>query len=59
MSRIEAREVQGILNWISARFGDVSNDADNMARKLISVTSELDSTQGALKVSLQHTFTVC
>ena len=37
------------MNYISPynmifRFGDVSTDAESTARKLISVTSELDST---------------
>ena len=47
-----AKSLFSVLFWL--RFGDVSNDADTMARKLISVTSELDSTQGALKVRLGH-----
>ena len=32
------------------RFGDVSSSADTTARQLISVTEELDSTKGAIKV---------
>merc|ERR1719167_1494309 len=43
-------ELQKQLGLQSARFGDVTIDADTTAKKLISVTAELDSTNGAMKV---------
>jgi len=43
-------ELQKQLGLQSARFGDVSTDAESTARQLISVTSELESTQGQLKI---------
>eukprot|EP00092_Neocalanus_flemingeri_P025250 GFUD01027382.1.p1 GENE.GFUD01027382.1~~GFUD01027382.1.p1 ORF type:complete len:1768 (+),score=522.48 GFUD01027382.1:102-5405(+) len=43
-------ELQKQLGLQSARFGDVSTDAESTARQLISVTSELDSTQEQLKI---------
>merc|ERR1719431_2062473 len=43
-------ELQKQLGLQSAKFGDVSTDAESTARQLISVTSELESTQGQLKI---------
>merc|ERR1739838_62078 len=43
-------ELQKQLGLQSARFGDVSTDAESTARQLISVTSELESTQEQLKI---------
>ena len=43
-------ELQKQLGLQSARFGDANIDAESTARKLISVTSELESTQDQLKI---------
>ena len=43
-------ELQKQLGLQSARFGDVSIDAESTARQLISVNNELESTQGQLKI---------
>merc|ERR1712190_501551 len=43
-------ELQKQLGLQSAKFGDVSTDAESTARKLISVTSELDSTGAQVKL---------
>ena len=43
-------ELQKQLGLQTARFGDVNTDAESTAKKLISVTSELESTQGQLKI---------
>merc|ERR1712038_1087918 len=43
-------ELQEQLGLQSAKFGDVSTDAESTARKLISVTSELDSTGAQVKL---------
>jgi len=43
-------ELQKQLGLQSARFGDVNTDAESTARKLVSVTSELESTQGQLRI---------
>jgi chromosome segregation ATPase len=43
-------ELQRQLGLQSAMFGDVSSDAESSARKLVSVTSELDSTAAQVKL---------
>merc|ERR1719328_273366 len=43
-------ELQKQLGLQSAKFGDVSTDAESTARKLISVTSELDSTRDQVRI---------
>merc|ERR1719507_1115638 len=43
-------ELQKQLGLQSAKFGDVSTDAESTARKLISVTSELDSTSAQVRL---------
>merc|ERR1711892_793652 len=43
-------ELQKQLGLQSAKFGDVSIDAESTARQLISVNNELESTQGQLKI---------
>ena len=43
-------ELQKQLGLQSARFGDANTDAESTARKLISVSSELESTQDQLKI---------
>merc|ERR1711915_1090238 len=43
-------ELQKQLGLQSARFGDVSTDAESTARQLISVTTELEATQEQLKL---------
>jgi len=43
-------ELQKQLGLQSARFGDVSTDAESTARQLISVTTELEATQEQLKI---------
>merc|ERR1711934_251734 len=43
-------ELQKQLGLQSAKFGDVSTDAESTARKLISVTSELESTGAQVKL---------
>merc|ERR1711892_1394565 len=43
-------ELQKQLGLQSAKFGDVSTDAESTARQLISVNNELESTQGQLKI---------
>merc|ERR1711892_268528 len=43
-------ELQKQLGLQSAKFGDVSTDAESTARQLISVTSELESTQEQLRI---------
>merc|ERR1719242_211516 len=43
-------EMQKQLGLQSAKFGDVSTDAESTARKLISVTSELDSTSAQVRL---------
>jgi len=43
-------ELQKQLGLQSARFGDANTDAESTARKLISLTSELESTQDQLRI---------
>merc|ERR1711892_868111 len=43
-------ELRKQLGLQSAKFGDVSIDAESTARQLISVNNELESTQGQLKI---------
>merc|ERR1711892_688828 len=43
-------ELQKQLGLQSAKFGDVSTDAESTARQLVSVNQELEATQGQLKL---------
>ena len=43
-------ELQRQLGLQSAKFGDVSSDAESAARQLVSVTSELDMTKDQVKI---------
>merc|ERR1719323_3053644 len=43
-------ELQRQLGLQSAKFGDVSSDAESAARKLVSVTAELESTKDQVKI---------